>query len=363
MAAPIQDFTRVLQALFRFFRIASYGLIGLTVVFLGFRVAEAYQFFAGLHRWGGVAFLVLFFAALFWFVGRPLYRFFKVPAAVRPPELPPMAERTSRDVVKHLDFVERYLDNLRRNPMWDGAPEDIDKTVASIRALREEAGDLDKAGMQAFSERMATLEQRDIAKLLEPLDKQVRAVIRQEALAVGVATAVSWNGTIDAFIVLWRNCNLASRIARIYYGRPGVRGTLGILRDVSAATLASAYLGDLTEMAGTALSGAFGKTVGAVGGPLLEGGLNAVATLRIGYLTRARCRSFSAWNEATRGQAVTEAFKEAGRFSKDVVGEVVKTVGGGILKLPGKLLAKVADSLGSIFKPAPTGGDAAPATG
>lgn len=361
MAAPIQDFTRILQHLFRFFRIASYGLIGVTVLFLGYRVADGYRFFAGMHHWGGVAFLVVFFVAFIWFVGRPLYRFFQVPTAVRPPELPVMAERTSRDVVRHLDFVERYVANLRRNPMWDGNPEDIDKTIASVRELRTEAAALDAGTMSAFSQRMRTLEERDIARLLEPLDKQVRAVIRQEALAVGVATAVSWNGTIDAFVVLWRNCNLASRIARIYYGRPGVRGTLGILRDVSAATLASAYLGDLTEMAGTALGGAFGKTVGALGGPLLEGGLNAVATLRIGYLTRARCRSFSAWNETTRADAVKGAFKEAARFSKDVVGDVVRTVGGGILKLPGKLLAKVAESLSSIFKPSE--GDAAPVTG
>lgn len=361
MAAPIQDFTRILQLLFRFVRVISYGLIGLTVVFLGFRVAEAFQFFAGLHRWGGVAFLVLFFAALIWFIGRPLYRFFKVPSALRPPELPPMEKRTGRDVVRHLEFVERYVANLRRNAMWTGDPADIDKTIAAVRRLREEASGLDAADMQAFSQRMRALEAGDIARLLEPLDKQVRTVIRQEALAVGVATAVSWNGTIDAFIVLWRNCNLASRIARIYYGRPGVRGTLGILRDVSAATLASAYLGDLTEVAGTALGGAFGKTVGVLGGPLLEGGLNAVATLRIGYLTRARCRSFSAWNEATRGDAVTGAFKEAARFSKDVVADVVRTVGGGILKLPGKILSKVAESLGGLFKPSE--GDAAPATG
>lgn len=351
MAAPIQDFARVLKAIIRFARIVSYSLIGVTAVFLGFRVAEMYRWFAGMHRWGGVAFLVVFFAAFLWLVGRPLYRFFRMPLAVRPPELPVMEKRTARDVQRHLGFVEKYVENLRRNPLWDGSPADIDKAVIEVRALREEAGGLDASAMPAFSERMAELERRHVAPLLAPLDKLAREVIRQEALAVGVATAVSWNGTIDAFLVLWRNCNLASRIARIYYGRPGVRGTLQILRDVSAATLASAYLGDLTEMAGSALGGAFGKTVGALGGPLLEGGLNAVATLRIGYLTRARCRSFSAWNEATRGQAITDAFKEAAYFSKDVVADIVRTVGGGILKLPGKILGKVADSLTAIFRP------------
>ncbi len=356
MAAPLQDFGRVMRALFRFARYVSFGLIGLMVVFLAFRVAEIYSFFADIHVGLGIAFLAVFGILLVWLVGRPVYRFLKVPAAMKPPPLPPMGERTGKDLARHLGFVEAYVGALLRNPEWEGAPEEVEAALQRCRALRDESAHADREAVAALSDRVRVLENETVGQLLAPLDAKVRQAIRQEAVGVGIATAVSWNGTIDAFIVLWRNCNLVSRIARIYYGRPGTRGTLSILRDVSAATLASAYLQDLTEAAGGALGGLFGKTVGAVSGPLLDGAVNGVVTLRIGYLAKARCRAFSAWNEVGRLEATRGAFKEAGAFSKDVVTEILKTVGSGLWKIPTKALGKLGDAVVGLFKKAPDEG-------
>ena len=64
MSQPLSDFGRVLRKLFRFVRYASYGLTALMLVFLAFRVAEIYRFFADMHPIAGIAFLVVF-AALF----------------------------------------------------------------------------------------------------------------------------------------------------------------------------------------------------------------------------------------------------------------------------------------------------------
>lgn len=359
MAAPIQDFGRVLSTLFRFVRTASYALIGVMLVFMAFRVAEVYRFFADMHPWLGVAFLLALGVLLYLLVGRPIYSFLKVPAALKPPTLPPMADRTGRHLSKHLLFMERYLGSLLTNPEWEGTKSDVDDAVARCRALREKTTGAGREEVAELSGRIRSLEQETVSRLLEPLDRKARQVIRQEALAVGIATAVSWNGTLDAFIVLWRNCNLVSRIARIYYGRPGARGTLSIVRDVSVAVMAGAYLQDLTEAAGSAMGGLFGKTVGALGGPLLDGGLNAVATLRIAYVAKARCRSFNTWNERTRTEAVRTGFAEAATFSKEVVTEVVKTVGGGILKVPAKALGRIGESLANIFRK-PDGPDGEP---
>ena len=362
MAAPLQDFGRVLKTVFRFARTISYGLIGFMAVFLAFRVAELYAWFADMHPLAGLAFLVVFFGALWWFIGRPLARFLRMPAAIKPPVLPPMTERTERDLARHLAFMEQYLASLLRNPEWEGPPAEVAHAIARCRALRDETAEAPADQVVAYSARVRTLEKETVERLLAPLDRKARQVIRQEALAVGIATAVSWNGTLDAFLVLWRNCNLVSRIATIYYGRPGARGTLSILRDVSAATIAGAYLQDLTHAAGSSLGGIFGKTVGALGGPLLDGGLNAVATLRIGYVGKARCRAFAAWNESTRTAALGCAFKEAATFSKEVVTEVIKAVGGGLWKIPTAVLGKLSDAVGSFFRkgggetdPAPSG--------
>jgi len=357
MAAPLQDFQRVLRTVFRFARTISYTLIVFMAVFLAFRVAEAYSFFADMNAWLGVAFLVLFFAALGWFVVRPIYQFMRMPAALRPPSLPPITERTAADLARHLAFVERYLLSLLDNPEWDGDPLQVDDAVERCRALRSETTDADQTQVAALSDRIHRLEQETVARLLAPLDAKVRKVIRQEALGVGIATAVSWNGTVDAFIVLWRNCNLISRIAKIYYGRPGARGTLSILRDVSAAVIAGAYLQDLSEAAGSALGGIFGKAAGALGGPLLDGGLNGVATLRIGYVAKARCRAFSAWNDTTRAQAMRGAFKEAALLSKDLVAEIIRTVGGTLWKVPAKAVSRLIEGVGAFFKKSAADGE------
>lgn len=352
MPAPsqIQDFGRVLKRLFRFVRYASFTLIGFMLVFLAFRIAELYQFFADMHPAAGYLFLAVFLALFALLIGRPVARFLRMPVAVRPPNLPARGERTPKDMVRHLVFVERYVEHLRKNPAWEGDPQQIEDALHACAALRDEARDATMDDMEDLSQKAGTFEKEVVGRLLAPLDRMASETIRREAMGVGVATAVSWNGTVDAFIVLWRNCNLVARVASIYYGRPGTRGTLSILRDVSAATVASMYLEDLSEAAGTAIGGIFGKTVGVVAGPVMDGGMNAVATLRIGYVAKARCRAFEAWNERTTTEAVAGALREAGMFAKDVVGAVVKTVGAGLLKVPGQVLGKLGGMVSGIWR-------------
>ena len=50
------------------------------------------------------------------------------------------------------------------------------------------------------------------------------------------------NGTFDAWIVIWRNLSLVSKLAAIYYGRPGIRGTFFVMRDVATAMLLATKL-------------------------------------------------------------------------------------------------------------------------
>ena len=80
--------------------------------------------------------------------------------------------------------------------------------------------------------------------------------------------------------------------------------------------------------------------------------MNGVATLRIAYLAKARCRSFSAWKGQTRSQAMSGAFKEAAGLSKDLVAEIIRTVGGGLWKLPANAVRKLVGAVGGFFKKA-----------
>jgi hypothetical protein len=356
MAAPLKDFGSVLRAVFRFARLASYGLILVTVWFLAMRLADGYRFFAGIHPALGWVFLAAVLAAIAWFIGRPVVRFLRVPLALKPPRLPELPERAPRHLVKHLHFVERYVLALPKNPEWGGTAAEAEAVAAQCRALRERAERATPSDLPALTQDLAILERRGVGGLLATLDVKATAIIRAESLGVGIATAVSLNGTVDAFLVLWRNCNLVSRLANLYYGRPGARGSLSILRDVSVATLASAYLQDLSDAAGSAIGGVLGKTAGVFAPAVLDGAMNAVITARIGYLAKARCRAFSAWTERTRAQVVRDVAVEAASITTGVVSDIVKAVGGGLLRIPGKIFGAVGSTVSGWFRREPAEG-------
>ncbi len=350
MTRPLQDFGRVMGRLLRFARRASYTVIGFTAYLFAVHIWQAFQVLAEVHialAWLFVAAVALAFA---WLIGRPVARFLSMPPTLRPPELPPKEEREPKDLVRHLAFLECYLESLGRNPAWDGSRDELEFTLVACRELRAEARAAGTERLEELGKRVFDLEHGAVARALAPLDAQVNALIRKEALGVGIATALSWNGMVDAFVVLWRNLNLATRIACIYHGRPGVRGTLSILRDVSAATVAGAYLQDLTDVAASGIGALFGKTVGVVAAPVLDGSLNAVATLRIGYVAKARCRALQKWTERTALEAVTQALTDAGALTKGIVTEVVKTVGGGLMNLPGRALDTIRESLSELWR-------------
>jgi putative membrane protein len=358
MLKPVQDFGRAVGAAWRWARGLSLAIVALFLVWAALRVHEVWRLCHAVHPLAGVAFLLAVALALAWLVGRPAWRFLRVPRVMRPPSLPEPSARTAFDLVRHLAYVERYVGALPRNPEWAGSPDEAHAAAAACRALRAE---VERSGgdVAPLAARVAELEQRTVARLLAPLDRKAGEAIRGEALRVGIMTAVSPYGSLDAFLVLWRNVNLVSRVATIYYGRPGPRGTVRVVRDVALATVASAYLDDLSEVAADAVASFAGKAAGVLAGPLLEGSLNAVATLRIGYVAKARCRAFSGWTARTRASAAKEAFAEAARASRAVVSEVVRSVGGSLLALPARAVGRIMEKVAGLFRrpEAETGGE------
>ncbi len=350
MNTPIQDFGRIVRQVFRFGRAFSYGAIVVMVVLLAFRVADVYEALARVDPLLGVAFLLALGLFLSWFVGRPVYRFLRLPRVMRVPRLPPRERREPRHLARHLAYVERYVRALPSNPEWSGEVAQVEACAGRCRALAARALVAGPADLVALEVEATEIDRKLVAPLVAPLDRRVSDLIRAEAYRVGLATAVSPYGTLDAFIVLWRNANLVSRIAHVYYGRPGPRGSLRVLRDVSLAAIAGAYLQDLGHLAGEFVGALAGKTAGFFAGPLMEGCLNAVATLRIGYLAKARCRAFQEWNEKTAADAARQAMIEAGHLSAGVVTDLVRTVGGGLLKIPARILGGVLDRLTGLFR-------------
>ncbi len=297
-------------------RALTWAALGALVIAALLVVGQIYLFyglFADIHPLLGVGFVLAATAGFGWLVILPAARLMAMPAVIRPPDLDLSgADLTPEDITRRLRFDVAYLRALRRNP-------ELADRRAEVEAALEAAHDLpqDARALSAF-------EHDRIEPLLAPLDRKVDGFIHAEASTVGATTAISMNGSLDAFFVLWRNVNMVSRIAHLYYGRPSLRGTAVILRDVAGAVILSRALDDVSDLAGEALGGVLGKLGGLVAGPLMDGSVNALVTLKIGYLAKRRCRSFAAWSPKRRAHVVVEVFNQVKAESASITGELLK---------------------------------------
>jgi putative membrane protein len=329
MAPPGTEIIQVFRTAYRLLRWLLCGSVALVVIVFVAQVNSLYLLFAGIHPLAGMAFLVAVAAAVWWLIGVPLAAFLRMPVAVRPPPLPPIDQGLDTEHLRvHLDHVARYLANQRANPAMVEGRGEIETVIEDCHGLRRVVVERGQEGLAESLREIGAFEVERVEPLLRPLDVEAERIIRQEALGVGVATAVTLNGTMDALIVLWRNVNLISKLARVYYGRPGARGSMLVLRDVSLAVLMANYMDNVANMAGGLMGKWMGHVAGLVAGPLINGGANAVMTLRVGYLAKARCRSFQAWTEEQRRSMVIKCFKLASDASRSVLTELATRVGG-----------------------------------
>jgi len=360
MATPLNDMAIVFRRIFRFLRYAGFAMLALTLWFMAREVAALFRAAHAIHPVLAWILLVVVVALFVRLIGVPAWRFLKMPPVVRPPRLPDSEMEWHKGHVEaRVEFLRKFLAGLERNPRLGESRERIAAARAALDEVSTEVADGDAVAARSA---VMAFEREIVDPLLEPLDREADQVIRNEALGVGIATALSPNGTLDAFIVLWRNVNLVGRIANIYYGRPGARGSLAVLRDVSSAALLATYLEGLTEAAGGLLRGIVGSVAGVVAGPLIDGGVNAVATLRIGYLAKGRCRTFKAWTETTRNQALKDALVAAKDRSVEVVAGIAKAAGATVSDLPGKMGEAVKGGVNAILKKLKGEGPAAETT-
>jgi hypothetical protein len=288
-----------------------------------------YRLFDDVHPVLGYVYVVVLALMLAVLVGRPVMGFLSMPVAARPPSI--LIDPKSPDpkaLAARLRYDLKYLDMLAANPLVAGERGAIEEGLLRGQALLERARRATGAEALMISADLEAFEREQIEALLKPLDKQVEALIHAEAVGVGVATALSMNGTVDAFIVLWRNANLVAKVARIYFGRPHLWGSLRILRDVAAIVVVARALEDVTDITGDVIGGLLGRMGGLVAGPVMDGGVNAMMTLKLGYLAKRRCRSFKGWTAGQAKAISAEALQDVKQESGSVIGDLLKRVGG-----------------------------------
>ena len=146
------------------------------------------------------------------------------------------------------------------------------------------------------------LARTEFGAFLDTIDRTVDTEIRREAAKTGLLVTLSGIALLDAMLCTWRNIRLMRRIAAAYGGRPGLTGTIRLLRMV----LLHAVAVDLSQHAADIMSTRIGA-VAAAGG---QGLIAATLTARLGLWTQQVCRPMPLAKRSVAGFAAASAADE-----------------------------------------------------
>lgn len=326
----------------RWFRLA---LTIVTVIALVFLVLEAVRMFQTLHAINpALGYLSLVALGIgIALVVYPAWRFLKMPRVVEPPPIPTTGAMNARQLATELRYLDRYLSNCERNPSFESDRAVVERARQDLALLMAQAKGAPDAAVAVLSASLSDWCCRSLEPALANVDARAERLIYQEALSVGLATAASPNGVLDAFVMLWRSVRLVSEMGVLYYGRPGVFGTMAICRDVSMAVAVAGYMQNVSESLGGVLAKTLGGVGGVVAGPAVDGITNALVLIRIGYLAKARCRSYRRWDAAARRNAVLVALQTTQKVAFGLATEILRQVGWGVTAIAGRVATKVGE--------------------
>jgi putative membrane protein len=263
-------------------------------------------------------------------IGAPIAAYLRTPKVVEPPNVADPDAPTARDLQSIVDYLDRVLVHAESNPALAETREKIPAARADLSQFRSRIKPMTGAEGQALDREICAWSDRVLGPIWKPIDRQVERLIYSEAVNVGVATAISPNGTLDAYLMLWRSTNLIAQIAAIHYGRPGLFGTLAVCRDVAAATAVAGSIQSVSDSLGNIAMHSIGGATGMLAGPVSEGITNALVLTRIGYLAEARCKSYRAWSPSQQRHALMTALSATKRVAFGLSTEIVRKAGVGL---------------------------------
>lgn len=333
---------KYIDRIVRWFKIAVTVVTVFGLAFLVLETVRMYQTLAGMHPALGVMFVLALGVGLA-LVFVPGWRFLRMPRVVTPPPLPSGGRLTSRQLALELRYLDRYLANCARNPAFSSDLIAIASARRELAQLSSLAVGAPESSVPLVSRKLTEWSTKSMDPVLKSVDARADQLIYQEALAVGLATAASPNGVLDAFVMLWRGVKLVSEMGLLYYGRPGLFGTIAICRDVSMAVAVAGYMQNISESLGGVLAKTLGSVGGVIAGPAVDGITNALVLIRIGYLAKERCRSYRRWDAATQRSAVVTAVHMTQKIAVGLATEILRHVGWGVTALVGKAATKVGE--------------------
>jgi putative membrane protein len=185
-----------------------------------------------------------------------------------------------KDLIEQADSTRELLAGQERELHTQ-----LERYTRSLRRSGSITGGTSKQiGEQSSSQEMM----KSLRTLVLPdLDREARRTIEGHARAVAISTALSPSGTIDSALVLWRNSQMIAEIASCYGLRPGRWGiavlTYRVILNVATAAVSQESINMLSLAYGPKLAEAIGKTMGGVGGAIAAaGGVIATANPLVG---------------------------------------------------------------------------------
>ncbi|MRJ47772.1 DUF697 domain-containing protein [Fundicoccus ignavus] len=177
---------------------------------------------------------------------------------------------------------------------------------------------------------------------LAQLNEQSLPLIKENANAIFMSTAISQNGALDSFVVLFTLFRMIWQLAKLYETRPSLVSLLKLYLQVGAVVLMARSIEDadliedqmeplIASIIGESLASAIPGMVpvaNLVVSSLMEGAVNAFLTLRVGliaqnYLGSAQPLEKSSLRRTTSSQAI----RYMGSIIKSNSSLVLKTVG------------------------------------
>lgn len=283
------------------------SILGLLfIVFVVNQFLTLYEFMSLIHPYFAIITITLLVSGLLWLMFRVFRQLFRNERVL---ELP-----IDSDEIAMTAYTEQLLLQLRHN-----------QNLVEI-----DFDSLEKSSDDLIAESFAALQAQSI-----PL-------IKQNANAIFLTTAISQNGSLDSLVVLFSLFRMVWQLASLYQTRPTLMSMMKLYLQVATVVLMARTIedGDLIESQMEPLiASILGESVASaipgmvpvanlVVSSLMEGAVNSFLTLRVGFITQRYLSSQTPLEQqSVRRAASIQSIGYMGTIIKDNSRLVVKTVG------------------------------------
>lgn len=289
-------------------------VIILSILFIVFVINQfvlLYQFLYSLHPYVAVA-AVIIIAASILYVSYKLFVQFR-----RNPKVLELADDPTE--VEYEEYLDNMLMMLRKNP-----------NLNNLVIGRED---------------MTKLE--TVQQALQQLDDLSTPIIKENANAIFLTTAVSQNGSLDSLVVLFSLARMIWQLAKIYQTRPSLVSLVKLYMQVASVVLMARAIEDadlieyqleplIASIVGESVASAIPGMVpitNLVVSSLMEGAVNSFLTLRVGLITQDYLGNIQPLDKKNvRRSASIQSVKYMGSIINENGKTIVKTVGNAVKK-------------------------------